>query len=416
MHRKNKAIISIIGIIVILGLLGGLTWANYRFSVSWKGGNEFITNWMGTRLFLTEGQSPYSEQTSSQIQMMAYGHLAKNNEKALIFTSPLYSIILFAPFALIPDFNLACAIWMTLLEAALIGIVFFSIRISDWKPGPGGLLFFTLFAFLWFYSAYSIISGDVIIITTFFIVLGIWAIKAGEWEFAGVAFAISTIKPQYAIVFIIILLIWTLAIRQYKFAIWFISSLVFFTISAVLLQPDWILQSLHAGLQNLASLNIYNPATALAALLPGVGTKIGWALSGVILAMIIIEWVRARKPDERKLTWLIYFTLVGAAFIGLPIGMNSFIMLLPVLPVIFCVIDERWRKAGVPLNSFFYIILLFGIWLIYLSTKGNAKQTAILFFPAASLLFILMYWIRNWVMNSVRPWYDLAQDEMKRFR
>jgi hypothetical protein len=416
LRRTNKAVFIMFCITIILGLLGGLTWVNYRFSSSLKGDNDFLSYWLGTRLFLTEGQSAYSEQTTSQIEIMAYGHQAKENEKSLIFTSPLYSLIIYAPFALIPDFNLARSLWMTVLEMAIVGIVFFSIKISEWKSGLAGLLLYSLFAFLWYYSASALISGDVIIITSFFVVMGIWAVKKGEWEYAGVVFAFSTIKPQYAIILIIILLIWSLSVRQYKFAIWFFSSLTFFIISTVLFQSDWIIQNLRASVQNLATLSIYNPATAFSSLLPGVGTKIGWSLSGVILALIILEWVKVRKPDERKLAWLICLTLVGATFIGLPIETKSFVMLLPLLPMIFTVIDERWHKAGVILNSAFYFILLAGIWLIYFSTKGNANQTAILFFPAISVLFLLMYWIRNWVMNVIKPWYDIAQEEPKRFR
>jgi hypothetical protein len=416
LRRTNKAFFIAVCIIIVLGLLGGLTWANYRFSSALKGGDDFLSYWLGTRLFLTEGQSAYSEQTTSQIQIMAYGHQAKENEKSLIFTNPLYSLIIYAPFALIPDFNLARSIWMTVLEIAIGGIIFFSIKISDWKSGLAGLLFYSLFSFLWYYSASALISGDVIIITSLFVVMGIWAVKKGEWEYAGVVFALSTIKPQYAIILIIILLVWSFSIRQYKFAIWFFSSLTFFIIGTVLLQSDWMIQNLRASLQNLATLSVYNPATVFSALLPGVGTKIGWSLSGVILALIIIEWARVRKPDERKLAWLICLTLVGVIFLGLPVETNSFVMLLPLLPMIFTIIDERWRKAGVVLNGVFYIILLAGIWLIYFSTKGNVNQTAILFFPAISVLFLLMYWIRNWVMNAVKPWYDIDQEEQKRFR
>ncbi len=100
-------------IFLILGGLAGFTWANYRFAVAYPGGHEFLSNWLGSRLFLTEGQSPYSVETTAQIQRMAYGRLAKTGEDPLLFTNPLYSIVIFAPFALISDFNIARSLWMT---------------------------------------------------------------------------------------------------------------------------------------------------------------------------------------------------------------------------------------------------------------------------------------------------------------
>jgi hypothetical protein len=51
---------------------------------------------------------------------MVYGRLAQPGEDQMRFISPLYSAVIFFPIALIPDIDMARAVWMTILEVALL--------------------------------------------------------------------------------------------------------------------------------------------------------------------------------------------------------------------------------------------------------------------------------------------------------
>jgi hypothetical protein len=93
-----------------------LTWINYRYSVQNPGGSDFLPRWVGTRQFLMKAQSPYSDETTQEIQQRFYGRPARSDEDQVLFVYPFYSIFLFGPFALIDDYNLARAIWMTVLR------------------------------------------------------------------------------------------------------------------------------------------------------------------------------------------------------------------------------------------------------------------------------------------------------------
>ena len=166
-------------------ILGGLTWVNYRYSLQNPGGSDFLPRWLGTRQFLMTGQSPYSDQTSEQIQRQFYGRLARPDEDQVLFVYPFYSIFIFAPFSLIPDYNTARAVWMTVLEAAVILIALMGVRLSRWKPFPLGLGLILLFALLFYYDLRALINANASILVALFIFTAFMAIRAGEDAWAG---------------------------------------------------------------------------------------------------------------------------------------------------------------------------------------------------------------------------------------
>jgi len=133
-YRNNRIIQWAITIILGFIVIAGLSWVNYLFSNNNPGGNDFLIQYEGTRALLFDGNSPYSDEVESRIQIAAYGHSAQGNEQRLRFSYPLYSVILFAPFSLFKNHIIARSVWMTVLELSLIGMTFISFRLVEWTP------------------------------------------------------------------------------------------------------------------------------------------------------------------------------------------------------------------------------------------------------------------------------------------
>ena len=77
---------------------------------------------------------------------MVYGRAALPGEHELRVAYPFYSAILFFPFALIQEFDVARAVWMTILEIGLISLTLVSIQLTTWRPKIMG--FGTIVVFL----------------------------------------------------------------------------------------------------------------------------------------------------------------------------------------------------------------------------------------------------------------------------
>jgi hypothetical protein len=84
-----------------VAILALLTWGNYQYVRQNPGGNDFLPRWLGTRLLVFQGLSPYSDETALEIQKMAYGRPVRAGEDEMRMAYPLYSIVLFLPYAII---------------------------------------------------------------------------------------------------------------------------------------------------------------------------------------------------------------------------------------------------------------------------------------------------------------------------
>jgi hypothetical protein len=408
-YRRNKTlqfILAVTGILVILGLL---SWGNYLYATQNPGGNDFLVHWMGTRSFLTEGVSPYSDEAALKIQQMAYGRPAQQGEHELRVAYPLYSIVLFFPFSLISNFVLARALWMTLLEVGLFLFSWVCIRLADWRPSLLMTAGFFIFSILWYHAFRPLINGNAVILVALMVAGGLLALRNEADELAGVLFAFSTIKPQVVVLLILFVLIWGIRSKRWRLVGWLVGTIALLSASVALLMPDWILQNLREVLRYPG----YNPPgtlqAALGIYLPAMGQRIGWGIAGVLGIILLIEWWLSIRWEFRGFLWTACLTLVFSQWMGIQTDPGNFIVVLPALTLIFALWQERWTRLGNILSISSLVILFLGIWALFLGTVtyGNQpQQSPIMFLPLPSFLIIALFWVRWWAVNPTRPWFD----------
>ncbi|NLF52515.1 MAG: DUF2029 domain-containing protein, partial [Leptolinea sp.] len=359
-HRELRN--WLIGAAAVLIFLIGLTYANHYYAVRNPGGNDFLVHWVGTRALLIDGISPYSDEVAGRIQTIVYGRLAQSGEHQLRVAYPLYSISIFLPFALFPDFALARAVWMTTLELALVGLAIFSIKLADWKPGMGLTIGFILFSLLWYHGLRPLINGNAVILVAFFLTAGLMAIRGRAEELAGVLFAFMTIKPQIALVFLLYMTFWGISNQRWRMLGWLYGTIAVLTAVSTMLIPDWILQNL----REVVLYPKYNPPGTPAAIfaewLPATGRNIGMGLTVILVLVLIIEWFLSRRYEFRGFLWTICLTLTAAQWIGIQTDPGNFIILLPVLALLFSIIHERYKVAGNFFTWFLMALLMGGLW------------------------------------------------------
>lgn len=407
MKIRNPLWILMFYLILGIGLLILLTTGNYRFSQENPGGNDFLVHWVGARAYIEDGLSPYSDEVALRIQEIAYGRPAQEGEHELRIAYPLYSILIFLPFALIKEYVLARAIWMTLLEAGIIIFAFITLRLSTWRPKPIMLVFFLLFSVFWYHSLRPIILGNVVILVAFGLALSVYAIRNGNYELAGVILAFTTIKPQVVLIPVVFLLLWGIFNKKWKIIFWFGATLFLLIGFSSLLIPDWILQNLREVLRYPE----YNPpgniSSALAALMPASGKRVGLAISIIIGLVLVIEWIISIRSEFYGFYWTFCLTLVVSLWIGLQTDPGNFIVAFPAIPLIFSTLIRRWKTTGQWISYLLMVILGVGIWVIFITTIDylyQPIQNPIMFLPLPLILLFLLYWIRWWAIGMPKLW------------
>ncbi len=403
--------LSILLIILVLVLI---TWGNYNFVQQNPGGNDFLVHWVGTRSLFVDGLSPYSDAVAERIQTIAYGRPALPGEHELRVAYPLYSVVVFLPFALISDYELARALWMTLLEVGLIGLALLSLRLTRWKMSIWLLPFFLIFSIFWYHSLRPLINGNAVILVALALVAALAALRANRDELAGILLGFSTIKPHLVLVPIIFFLIWTIADRRWGTLTWLVITVVLVSASAALFVPDWPLQNL----REILAYSSYNPpgtpGAVFEAWLPATGRQLGWVLSGILGLILIVEWVLARRKDFRWFLWTASLTLVISQWIGIQTDPGNFILLFFPLVLVFSKWPERWGRAGNIVISIAMLLLFILPWAIFLQTityGDQPLQHPIMFFPLPLFLLLTLYWVRWWAIKPRR----LMVDELREY-
>ena len=411
---RNSSFVIIVLLVLGVGLFGLLVWGNYRYTTQNPGGNDFLVHWMGTKSFFEDGLSPYSDEVALRIQNMVYGRPARAGEHELRVAYPLYSVLIFLPFAFISDYNLARAIWMAVLESGLILMAFLSLRLVRWRPKPLVLALFLLFSVFWYHALRPVILGNVVILIALAIVGILLAIRSGNDELAGILMGLITIKPQVVLLLIVFICIWAASQRRWKVIVWFLISMGFLISLAMILIPDWIVQNLREVLRYPS----YNPPgtlpTALEAIIPQGGGRLGRVVAGIIALILLVEWFVNRKSEFRAFVWTACLTITASFWVGLQTDPGNFIVAFPALVLTFAVWVERWQNRGVVLSVAAMFLLFIGIWEIFLTTVEmdyQPIQSPVMFLPLPLFLIIVLYWNRWWAVRPPRLWFETLQDK-----
>lgn len=409
MKRLPTELVFALLIVLAAVALIFLTWANYRYSVQNPGGSDLLPRWVGTRLFLMEGQSPYSDETTQEIQRLFYGRPARDGEDQVLFVYPFYSILLFSPFALIADYNTARAVWMTVLEVSVILLVAAGLSLNRWRLSPIMLGLLLLFASLWYYTVRALINANAALLIALVVALAFLAIRDERDGLAGLLLALTTVKPQMVVLLILLVLIWSIS-RQRWLLFWsFLGNLALLTAVTSLLIPNWIWQNL---VQIFSYPEYTLPTTAgeiFAVWMPGVGIRLGYALTVILIATLVWEWRLAWGKDFRWLLWTAGLTLAATQLVGLPTATENYMIMFPALLMVFAAWEEQWRSFGKVLIFTSYILLFFGVWWLFLATLERGDQPIqglIMFFPLPVFLLIGLYWVRWWVLRPEQPLLD----------
>ncbi len=160
-----------------LALFALLVWGNMRFAGENAGGEDFLMRWDNAREFVRNGVSPYSDQAAESAEVLIYGHTAQTDAERMVASYPLYALIVYLPMTLVEDPIVARAIWMAVLEVAVLAAAILSVYLSGWRVKPLVLLIFLFFSVFWYHGFRPIVTGEITPLVTLLVVSALLAVK-----------------------------------------------------------------------------------------------------------------------------------------------------------------------------------------------------------------------------------------------
>ncbi len=179
---------------------------------------------------------------------------------------------------------------MTVLEVSLLLLTFFSLRLTRWRVGPLMLGLLLLFSMLWYHGMRPVINGNAVVLVALALFGGFLALRSGADELAGVLFAFSTIKPQVVVLVLVFVCIWAISQGRWRVVGWMLGTVLLLAGSAALLIPTWLMDNLREVLRYPGYNPLGTPRAVFMALWPAFGSRVGWALTGSMAAVMLLEW------------------------------------------------------------------------------------------------------------------------------
>lgn len=299
---------------------------------------DLYPRWVGTRELLLHARNPYSPEVSQEIQTAFYGHAVTPVEARQHvvdeqrFAYPLYVVFLMAP-TIYADFA-TVQLWAPFVLGLFAALcVVFSVGLLDWKlpwTTTAALILFTL-------GSPQIVQGmrhqQLAIVVACLVTAAAWCVHRRHLASAGMLLALSTIKPQMALLPLVWFLLWAVAAWRAR---WRLLAAFAVTMAALigageLLVPGW-LGDFFAGM---AAYRRYFPTTSLLRLF--LGEKLGVLVAIVIvLWLLVFAWRQRRVAEDSR-----EFVSVSAAFLMVTVlafplftPFNQALLILPALLIL----------------------------------------------------------------------------------
>jgi hypothetical protein len=393
---------SLIIVLIILVLIG-LVFVNYRLSMDVPGGDDFLARWNGANHWLVKGVNPYAEEVSLAAQRIYYGRAAAPAEGEMLghFYYPLHAMLFFAPFGLLP-FPTARTLWMTLLEIGLAVLVLVGTRLARWKPSALMPAILMIFAFLWYPSVGSLLDGQFAILEAVIMIGALLAIYQRHDRLAGVLLALSTVKPQMPVLLIPFVILWAASRRRLRLILWAVGSQIVLIGASLLLIPDWWIWWLRQLVDFAKFSPLSSPVAILAGVVPSASKTITAGLAIVFGLYLVWEWMLALRKHERWFRWTALITIVITNLITSRATTTDYVVLLPAWFLIFGEWNKRWGKKGTIGIVLTIILLTGGQWLLFLTTIQSNHESMIMHLPVPLLTLLGLWWIRWWTIQPQR--------------
>ena len=379
-----------------IGIAIALIVPNILFTINTEYGSSFYSYWMTGRVLFAQGQNPYADELFEQVSLRY-----PEDHNVSGFSLPLFAILPVLPFTFISNFRVALTLWRLLLEAALI---FTAIRLLRGfriqnKLTPAYVCAALLL--LNYYAFTALRDGDLSVLAIAFFVVGMAAVRDGESELAGIMFAFALVKPSITVLPVAWVCLWCLFHQRGTITAWFGMVLALLVLIAMLFQTNWFILYLRSMVYYVKYLNPINLAKLIENWQPELGARIGWAVSGFFMLILLAEWVINLRKDIDALEWVTALTLCINFLVGIPnIGKHLYILWIPA----FYAADKmqlRWENRGRIYGIVLGAVLLFLPWILQLTVFPDWTDPVNNLNILLSLIPVfLLYWNRWWIIDT----------------
>ena len=394
---------------VILLVSYFLVSVNMTMARRYGGGGDFYLTWAAGRAFLFDRFEPYdSSQAGSRVQNLVYGRAARANENPYILTTPFHLFMLFIPFSLISDPELARAIYTLFLEFGLCALLALGLRLAEWRPKIPILILVIIFCAFNFYSFQTLLEGSSSIFFTLLCIAILYSLNNEMDELAGALLAISF--QQWEVIGPFLLLIFIRVYQERRWGVFAGFGMLTVLLVAVsfLWYPNWHIPFIRALMKYFEADYGFTTHAIYKHIWLQINRSAVWFITLLFVVLLGFEWSQGLMDNARHFHFILCLTFCITPLFGFRSHAANFAPMLLALLFIFQIAGERWRRIGALLIVLLMAIFFAVPWFIFLNNITlyglSAQEILFLFLPVATL--VGLYWIRWWALRPPRTWLE----------
>jgi hypothetical protein len=403
----SKTPVSRWGVIALLLAVGGFyVWGTYQFFTRLvPGGNDFLCHYSLWQACARYGLNPYSDQAAAYTQLAIYGRAARPDEDQNVLVYPFYSVLVYGPY-IVFDYAFARALFMTLLQLAVVGGVWLTLGLLDWRPPPWLTAALMLWSLLNYPEARAVLIGQFAPLGFLALAGALWLLKRKRDGWAGVLLVLATVKPTLVYLIIPCLVLWALLRRRWRFIFGLGGGVLALSLVSFVVLPSWLgdwLKRVSGYSGYRATQGVVWQLTHVA--FPALGQPGEIMLIGALVAALAWIWwrvlrVRDGEELEAEFLWAVGVTLVVSFLIDARTATPNYVLMLIPTFGVFAVLDRRGGRGGRLWIVLSMLALFIGQWWLHFSTViGNAEQAAV-FLPWPIALGLALVCGRRWLVAA----------------
>jgi hypothetical protein len=397
MATRKAPIRIYIAVSIPIILVVALFFANLAIGRLNPGGLDFLAHWQGARSFIIDGANPYSDQVARLIATKA-SEISPGETGDYRFVEPLLSLLVFTPFALIPEFEIARAMWMTLLEMSLLLSAYLIASLIRNKAWLIGLIVSIVVIGLNFPNVNSLLDGNLLLISIVLIVGSFYLLLRQNDEGAGLLLALSLVKPETAYPIIVVLLIWVILKKRWTVLWWFIAVVVILVGFSLVLIPNWPIHYL----QSVIEFSARNPVRQEELSPTALEIRLLVVKNLAVGLLIIYEWFLVKTEGRQRLLWNMGLLMAVLPWIGRRVYLeNTGFIFIALLIGLGFLSQTRINKSNLAFHVF-SLLFVFSSWIFSGSLVPGISESWVRICHNAVLpvlALIILYWSRWWIIQ-----------------
>lgn len=318
--------------------------------------SDLYPRWLGARELLLHGRDPYSADITREIQEGYYGRALDtghpNDPKdQQAFAYPLYVIWLLAPTVGMP-FWIVQRVTLLLLTALTVFSALVWLEMLHWRPPFDQKVAWILLTVSCLPAVQGLKLQQLTLLVAGLVAIGAAAISHGRLGWAGVVFAVTTIKPQLVFLVVVWLCMWVSGDwRRRRRLLWsFGVTMALLTGASELLLPGWIREF------RTAMVSYYKYTGGGQSLLDVVFTPVGGETVLLLGILVFMQWkLRGSVAASAEFTYALSFTLATTLLVIPMFAPYNQILL---LPAVMMLIKATAGKPQEGLLSRFFVFVM----------------------------------------------------------